>query len=212
MHLSRLTKPTRLIAGLLCGLLLAILAVPLGAQPASTTHPAQGFGPVYDASHEITLNGTIQEFVTKRVVGSPTGMHLLVAGPDGVVDARVGPFLSKETKEALRNECVNNSYGSFIGRQKNAYAAKPCLKNYSQKRRQHEPAKSTAKLFARPDHRRGQKSHRAHSARHYSMGIFIPDIPNKLSGPYQPSSERHWPVWNRIAGFVARHQGAGHKQ
>jgi hypothetical protein len=102
MHLSRLTKPTRLIAGLLCGLLLAILAVPLGTQPASTTHPAQGFGPVYDASHEITLNGTIQEFVTKRVVGSPTGMHLLVAGPDGVVDARVGPFLSKETKEALR--------------------------------------------------------------------------------------------------------------
>jgi len=96
----RFTTPP-MIAGLLCGLLFATVAVPLGAQPASETRPASGFGPAYNAAHEITLNGTIQQVVTKRTIGSPVGMHLLVAGPEGVVDAHVGPFLSKATKEAL---------------------------------------------------------------------------------------------------------------
>jgi hypothetical protein len=90
-----------LTAGLLAGLLLAILAVPLGAQLAPETRATRAVGPVYDAAHEITLNGTIQEVVTKRVAGSPVGMHLLVAGPEGVVDAHVGPYLTKDTQEAL---------------------------------------------------------------------------------------------------------------
>jgi hypothetical protein len=101
MRRISLTKPTPLIAGLLSGLLLAILAVPLGAQPVSGSHVRQGFGPVYDAAHEITLNGNIEQVITKRMVGSPAGMHLMVAGPKGLVDAHVGPFLSKEIKEAL---------------------------------------------------------------------------------------------------------------
>jgi hypothetical protein len=97
----RITRPTRLIAGLLSGLLFALVALPLGAQPASQSRPGRGFGPVYDAAHETTLNGTIQEVVTKHVLGSPAGMHLLVAGPEGVVDAHVGSFLTKDTREAL---------------------------------------------------------------------------------------------------------------
>ena len=97
----RNVKFTRLFAGLLTALLFATLAVPLGAQPASETRPGPGFGPVYDAAHETTLYGTIQKVVTKHTVGSPAGMHLLVAGPQGLVDAHVGSFLSKETKEAL---------------------------------------------------------------------------------------------------------------
>jgi hypothetical protein len=101
MTRSRFTKPIGVIAALLAGLLFAILAVPLGAQPATETRVAHGFGPVYDAAHEITINGTIQEIVTKRTVHSPVGMHLLVAGPEGLVDAHLGPFLSKKTKEAL---------------------------------------------------------------------------------------------------------------
>jgi len=101
MTRDRSTKPTQLIAGLLAGLLLAILAVPLGAQLAPEPRATRAVGPVYDAAHEITLNGTIQEVVTKRVAGSPVGMHLLVAGPEGVVDAHVGPYLTKDTQEAL---------------------------------------------------------------------------------------------------------------
>jgi hypothetical protein len=105
MRRTRLTKPTRILilttTGLLAGLLFAILSVPLGAQPASETRVAHGFGPVYDAAHEITLTGTVEEVITRHMTGKPTGMHLMVAGPQGVVDAHVGPFLSKEMKEAL---------------------------------------------------------------------------------------------------------------
>jgi len=102
MSRNCLTKNTRTIAGLLTALLFAILAAPLGAQTAPQSRAAQGFGPAYDAAHETILHGTIQEVVTKHAIGSPAGMHLLVAGPQSVVDAHLGPFLSKETKEALQ--------------------------------------------------------------------------------------------------------------
>jgi hypothetical protein len=90
-----------MIAGLFLGLLFAILPIPLGAQAAPASHVGQGFGPGYDAAHETTLTGTIQEVVTKHEAGSPAGMHLLVAGAEGVVDTHVGPFLSEDSKEAL---------------------------------------------------------------------------------------------------------------
>jgi hypothetical protein len=105
MRRSRLTKPmclrTLTTAGLLAGLLFAIPAVPLGAQPASETRVGHGFGVVYDAEHEITLSGSVQEVVTRHMPGRPAGMHLMVAGPQGLVDAHVGPFLSREMKDAL---------------------------------------------------------------------------------------------------------------
>ncbi len=101
MRRRRSTKPIPLIAGLLAGLLFAILAVPLGAQPVPTTRVGHGFGPVYNAAHEITLSGDIQSVVTRHVKGSPLGMHLMVAGPKGLVDAHVGAFLSKADKDAL---------------------------------------------------------------------------------------------------------------
>lgn len=93
---------TRLIAGLLSGLLFATMAVSLDAHAASVSRPGRGFGPVYDAAHEITFEGTIQEVVLKHTRGTPAGMHLMVAGPRGLVDAHVGPFMSKETKEVLK--------------------------------------------------------------------------------------------------------------
>jgi hypothetical protein len=106
MRRSRTTKPIpisiKMIAGLLAGLLFAILAVPLGAaQPASETRTGHGFGVTYDRAHELTLSGDVQQVVTRHVAGVPGGMHLLVAGPKGLVDAHIGPFLSKEMKEAL---------------------------------------------------------------------------------------------------------------
>jgi hypothetical protein len=98
---SGFTKRTPLIAGLMMGLLLAIVSVPLVAQPATVTRAEHGFGAVYDAAHETTLDGTIQTVVTKHTKGSPAGMHLLVSGPSGVVDAHVGSFLNREAKGNL---------------------------------------------------------------------------------------------------------------
>lgn len=91
-----------MIAELLVGILFAILAFPLGAQTTPESPAGRGFGPVYDVTHEITLNGTIQQVVTTHVTGSPAGMHLLVSSPRGIVDTHVGSFLSKETKESLQ--------------------------------------------------------------------------------------------------------------
>ena len=97
---NHLLKPYRTIAGLLTVLLSAVLAVPLGAQTAPDSR-GLGFGPAYDRAHETTLNGTIQEVVT-HVIGGPAGMHLLVVGPRGTVDAHVGIFLSKKTINSLQ--------------------------------------------------------------------------------------------------------------
>ena len=101
MRRSPLKSLTTMMAALLGGLLFMILAVPLGAQAAPQSHAAQGFGPAYDVAHEVTLTGVIREVVTKHEAGSPAGMHLLVAVSEGVVDTHLGPFLSKETKDAL---------------------------------------------------------------------------------------------------------------
>jgi hypothetical protein len=99
MRRDGLASSTSKMASLLIGLSFPILAV---AQSMSVSRSAQGFGPAYDAAHEITLNGTIQEVVVRQTPGSPPGTHVLVAGPEGIVDAHAGPFLSKETKDALQ--------------------------------------------------------------------------------------------------------------
>ena len=81
-------------------LLLAALIIPAGAQePKSTV--GRGFGPTYDVAHETTLTGTIEDVVTKPAAGGVGGLHLMVAGPRGVVDAHLGALLSKETKDSL---------------------------------------------------------------------------------------------------------------
>jgi hypothetical protein len=98
----RPTKPTHCLAGLLFGLLCATIVLPPGVDAASASRTGRGFGPVYDAAHETTFEGTIQEIVTSRTSGVPVGLHLMVAGPNGLVDTHVGPFLSQETKAVLQ--------------------------------------------------------------------------------------------------------------
>lgn len=84
MRRTRLTKPVHMIAGLLCGLLFAILAVPLGAQPAPTAHP------YYDIAKEVTLNGTVSSVVKKGAAGMTAGSHLMLRTSSGTVDASLG--------------------------------------------------------------------------------------------------------------------------
>lgn len=112
-----------MIAGPLTGLLCAVLAVQLGAQTAPDSHAGRGFGPVYDAAHETTFNGTIQEVVATRVTGSPAGTHLLVAGPQGIVDTSVGPFLSKETEESLQAGAPVRIVGATVSLNRKEYCA-----------------------------------------------------------------------------------------
>src|SRR5271165_5661705 len=102
MRHSPTAKPSRLVTRLLAGLLFATMAVSLDAHAASVSRPGRGFGPVYDAAHETTFEGTIQEVVLRHTPGTAPGMHLMIAGPKGLVDAHIGPFMSKETKQVLQ--------------------------------------------------------------------------------------------------------------
>jgi|HubBroStandDraft_2_1064218.scaffolds.fasta_scaffold496726_1 hypothetical protein len=77
MRRTRFTKPIPLIAGLLSGLLVAILAVPLGAQPVPKAQP------YYDIAREVTLNGTVSSVASKN-------SHLILATASGPVDANLG--------------------------------------------------------------------------------------------------------------------------
>jgi hypothetical protein len=91
------TKFALALAGLTLGMLM--LATPMGAQPAATT--GRGTVAPYDLAHEVTINGTIAAVVTKHTMGSPAGMHLLVAGAQGTVDAHIGFIRSKSERAAL---------------------------------------------------------------------------------------------------------------
>lgn len=98
----RSTRKQNLALGMLLPAVLAVLvAIPVSAQSAGEARIARGFMPSYDASHELTVTGTVQEVVTKHSAGSPAGMHLLVSGSGGTIDAHVGPLLSKDVQEAL---------------------------------------------------------------------------------------------------------------
>jgi hypothetical protein len=94
MRLTCLKQPARMIAGLLTGLLFVIVAVPLGAQPASRPHP------YYDQSQEVTLKATVSSVLTRPSAGMIIGSHLLLETSSGAVDASLGRF-GLEGKGAL---------------------------------------------------------------------------------------------------------------
>ena len=99
MRSTRKSKLSLALTGLLPGVLMACLAAPVTA--ATESQPARGVVGQYDAAHEMTINGTVQQVITKHTVGSPAGMHLMISGTNGMVDAHVGPFLGKGITEAL---------------------------------------------------------------------------------------------------------------
>ncbi len=111
MSCNRFTRTSRMIAALFASLLLAILAVPLAAPAADDSIVRHPIG--YDKTHEITLTGTIQEIISKPAAGVPAGVHLLVAGPQGTVDAHLGPYLTPDTRQALQTGVVVQIVGAM---------------------------------------------------------------------------------------------------
>lgn len=81
-------------------LLLALVAVPSLARAAQRTLSQKAAVPVYDAAREVTLQGTVEEVVAKPAVGSPPGVHLIVATPRGSVDAHLGLLGMKQANQA----------------------------------------------------------------------------------------------------------------
>jgi hypothetical protein len=91
MKLRRFIRSAGLTAGLLTGLLFAVLAVPLNADDAR---------PWYDASKEVTHSGTVSSVLHKPAAGMIWGSHLIVETASGRLDASLGRF-GLEGKDAL---------------------------------------------------------------------------------------------------------------
>ncbi len=92
--LSRLTNLRNTAAAIVA--LSFALALPAGAQSANRKGLA-----AFDATHEVTLQGTIKEVVAHPPAGSPLGMHLTVATTTGTQDVHVGSYLPKQVTENL---------------------------------------------------------------------------------------------------------------
>ncbi len=112
MRRTRKSKLSLALTGLLPRVLLACLAAPVMA--ATESQPARGVVGQYDASHEITINGTVQSVITTRTVGSPVGIHLLVSSASGQVDAHVGPYLTKRMQQAVHSGLPLQVVGSMV--------------------------------------------------------------------------------------------------
>ena len=100
MPRNPLTSRPRVFTGLLSALLFSSWAIPFAAQVAPEIRAEPGFAGC-DATPETTLVGTIQDVIIEHVVGSPAGLHLLVACRQGVVDTHLGRFLCQQAKEVL---------------------------------------------------------------------------------------------------------------
>jgi tetrahydromethanopterin S-methyltransferase subunit F len=85
MRCCRLSRLPQLIAGLL----FAILAVPLFAQPATPVHESH---PFYDISKEVTLAGTVSSVLSRAPQGMMLGSHLLFETASGQVDGSLGKW------------------------------------------------------------------------------------------------------------------------
>ncbi len=82
--ISHYTRRITMVAGLVAGLLFAVLAAPRGAQA------IQKLSPYYNISKEVTLTGTVLSVLrapSKRMIGSP---HILLSTSSGEVDASLG--------------------------------------------------------------------------------------------------------------------------
>lgn len=97
-----MTPTTRRTAhALACMAACIFLGVLSASASQGSSSAGRGFGFIYDPAREVTLVGTVQEFVTQHVAGSPMGLHILISTSGKTVDAHIGPVLSKQLQETL---------------------------------------------------------------------------------------------------------------
>ena len=83
-------------------LFLGWLAAPASAQTAATASAAH-LTPLYDASKEVTITGTVSNVVTKPSTKMIAGGHLIVSTAKGAVDAHVGRRLAGTNAIAVKS-------------------------------------------------------------------------------------------------------------
>jgi hypothetical protein len=101
--LCALTNGSKSLRVLIAAAWLALLVAMPGASANGQAAPSARTDvvPAYRSDQEIRITATIQQVVSKRIENSPAGLHLTLAGPQGVYDASLGPFLSSDVKRSL---------------------------------------------------------------------------------------------------------------
>jgi hypothetical protein len=99
MGVIRGKRIVRVALAMLFGGVLSASAAAQGAQTSAGANAGTTTKVAVQA--EITVSGTIQQVITDRPEGSPVGLHLLVQSAMGMVDASVGPNLSKDVLAKL---------------------------------------------------------------------------------------------------------------
>ncbi|HXZ31995.1 MAG TPA: hypothetical protein VEH30_06915 [Terriglobales bacterium] len=97
-----MTKKKLFIPTLCLGWLVAGTAVAQNDSPQPTSnfnHGAQASAP----ANEVSRTGTIQQMVSMHTAGAPIGIHILLATSQGVIDANLGPYLTKNVQQSLTN-------------------------------------------------------------------------------------------------------------
>jgi hypothetical protein len=94
MRHSRFISSTPMTAGLLTGLLFAILVVPLNADDSHSW---------YDVSKEVTLGGTVSSVLHKPAPGMIWGSHLMVETAFGRVRRQSGPIRFGRRRRSVRH-------------------------------------------------------------------------------------------------------------
>jgi len=93
-------RTARALASVAACILLAALSAHASASEEAPS-AGRGFGFVYDPAREVTLVGTVKEFVTHHKAGSPMGLHVLIFASGQTVDAHIGSVFSKQIQETL---------------------------------------------------------------------------------------------------------------
>jgi hypothetical protein len=63
------------------------------ARPKQSETPAPG--------DELAASGTIQEIISTNTPGTPRGLRMILIGPQGVIDASLGPYLTSVVQQSL---------------------------------------------------------------------------------------------------------------
>ncbi len=85
-----------------------ILPTAANAQSSAEVAPSTSFhgtnasqSQVASKANAVTVTGTIQDVLSKRKNGTNGSLNLVLAGPQGIVNASMGPYLTSEVKTAL---------------------------------------------------------------------------------------------------------------
>jgi hypothetical protein len=85
-------------------LLSGVLSVDATAQNSNTPQTSSGFvglGASNSKSPDVAVTAVIKDIVAEHTPGFPTGLHLMLNTPQGVLDASVGPYLTSDIRQAL---------------------------------------------------------------------------------------------------------------